>query len=107
MTVRPPLPLDWSDANEHRRKIADTLNDVLDGKINAIGSVTFAANATSTALTDPRIGTGSVILLMPRTANAATAMNTWHVSARTKGQATLAHANNAQTDRTFDYAVLG
>lgn len=104
---RLPLPVDWRDEAEHRRKLAQGLNAVLDGKINATGTFTFTANSATTALSDARIGPASVILLQPTTVNAATAMNTWYVSARTNGGATLTHSNNAQSDRTFDYVVLG
>ena len=106
-TSRLPLPVDWRDEAEHRRKLAQGLNAVLDGKINATGTFTFTANSATTALSDARIGPASVILLQPTTANAATAMNTWYVSARATASATLTHSNNAQTDRTFDYVVLG
>jgi hypothetical protein len=46
---------------------------------------------------------------MPTTANAAAELGngTLHVSARAKGSFTLTHANNAQPDRSFDYAMIG
>ena len=46
---------------------------------------------------------------MPTTANAAAELGngTLYVSARAKGGFTLAHANNAQGDRAFGYALIG
>lgn len=101
-------PIDWPGKNEEWiRLIADVVNGVMDGKINATGTVTLTANAASTVLSDMRIGPDSCIPLMPTTANAATALATTYVSSRGKETATITHANNAQTDRTFCYAVLG
>lgn len=76
------------------------------GNYATAASFTLTANAASSTLTDQRITTESVIVLMPTTANAAAALATTYVSARTNGSATVAHANNAQTDRTFAYAVF-
>ncbi len=96
----------WHDAAEHRRKIAEVLDGVMDGKINSTGTVTLTASATTTTLTDRRIGTGSVILFMPTTENAAGEIG-MYVSARTGGSATITHASMAQADRTFAYAIIG
>ena len=89
------------------RKVATVVNNIMDGKINATGSVTLTANQATTTLTDMRVGPDSVILFMPTTANAAAELATLYVSSRGQETATLTHANNAQVDRTFAYAVLG
>ena len=91
-------PLDWENEEEHRRKLAEALIGVMDGKINAIGTLT---------LTDKRIGIQSRIFFMPTTANAAAAITSLFVTGRGKQTATINHANNSQTDKTFDYVVLG
>lgn len=82
---------------------------LLDGKINTVSSVTLTASATTTTLTDPRITPDSHISFTPLTANAGAALaaGTFYISSRTNGSAVLAHANNAQTDRTFSYAIFG
>lgn len=98
------LPVEGSD---DPRQVAGVIRNLVDGKINATGSVTLTASSATTAVTDFRSGGDSVILLMPRTANAATALATTYVSARAKQSFTLTHANNAQTDRTFSYVILG
>lgn len=60
--------------DDHRRKITEAIDRVNAGKINCVTDLTLAANASSTALTDARIGYFSAILLMPMTANAAAEM---------------------------------
>ena len=91
------------------RQVALVVNNILDGKINATGTVTLTASAASTAVTEDRAGATSVILFMPTTANAATeqAAGGMYVSSRGKQTFTITHANNTQTDRKFDYIVIG
>ncbi len=107
--ARPSVPLDWYDPTEHRRKLADAINQVLQGKLLSTGTVTLTANQATTTLNDQRIGTDSYINFMPTTANAAAEQGAggFYVSARDKETATLTHANNAQTDRTFVYLIIG
>lgn len=95
------------DEKAHRRLITDTLNGALDGKLRVTGSVTLTAGATTTTVEDNKFESNMVPLLIPTTANAATATANVYVSARTQGSFTLTHANNGQTDRTFLYVRLG
>lgn len=102
------LPESWDKLEDGARRVAQIVNQIVQGKaINCYGSVTLTASAASTTLTDKRIGVYSVILFCPTTANAATATGNLYVSAKGNGTATLTHTNNAQTDRTFDYVVIG
>ncbi len=103
----PLAATDNPDDAEHRRQIAEVANSLRDGKINATGEVTLTALSATTILADLRIGPFSTIVLSPKTANAAAAIGTTYFSSQGKQTATLTHANNAQTDRTFNYAVLG
>ena len=91
------------------REVSQVVNNILEGKLNSTGSFTCTASAATTAVTDFRAGKESVILLMPTTANAASELGagTIFVSTRAKQSFTVTHANNAQTDRTFDYVVIG
>jgi len=91
------------------RETANVVNLLVDGKINAAGSVTLGASATSTTVTDYRVGSESVIVFTPTTANAAAEQGggTMFLSARAKQSFTITHANNSQTDRTFIYIVIG
>jgi hypothetical protein len=71
---------------------------------------TFTPSASSTSFTDKRITSTSALLPQPTTANAAAAMNTWWIDEtvpRTQGVVTVNHANNAQADRTFRWAIKG
>jgi hypothetical protein len=80
---------------------------MMDGKTNNTGSVTLRASQATTVITDARVGASSVIVFSPRTANAAAAFGGLYVSAKGNGTATLTHALNVQTDKTFDYCVIG
>lgn len=79
------------------------------GKIRSFGEVTLDDNSATTTLSDRNIHATSAVILFPTTANAATEFGagTLHISARTDESATITHVNNAQTDRTFMYVVLG
>ena len=104
----PSVPLHWNGPTEEWIRLgAEAVRSLQDGKILATGTVTLTASAATTALTDRRIGPNSVILFMPTTANAATGLTALYVTGRGDGTATLNHANNAQTDRTYAYALLG
>lgn len=107
------LPVRWYNKDEFFRKVVDTVNNLIDGKVETNSTVTLTASQTSTVVTDYRIGKDSVILFMPLTANAATELYgaTMYVTAANidprSNQFTITHANNAQTDRTFRYVLLG
>ncbi len=103
------VPFDWPDEKEHTRMIARAINELRLGKIRSRGTFTLTQSAASTTLTDANIGPDSVIAWHATTSNAAAEIGngTLYVSAQTDGSATLTHANNAQTDRTFKYAVFG
>ncbi len=101
------VPLSMPDQAQHIRLITNVLNNTLDGKLNSTGNVTLTVRATSTTLTDARIGANSIILLMPTTANGNTAKANLFVSARADGTATLTHASSTNADQTFGYVVLG
>lgn len=104
----PVAPQDWPNLDrEWLRKVAEVLNNALLGRTNNTGKVTLAASTTTTTITDKRIGAGTKITLSPTTANAATATANAYVSSVGKETATLTHANNAETDRTFGYVLNG
>lgn len=93
-------PLSWASVTEYLRMMAKIVNGILDGKINATGSVTLTANAATTTLSDRRIGADSVIGFTPLTANAK-AEGIPYVTAQVNETATLNHNNNAQSDRDY------
>jgi len=79
------------------------------GRMNAAGTVTLVANATTTTVSAPNCAAGSSVFLMPTTADAAAEFKngTLYISAVANRSFTITHANNAQTDRTFFYVCLG
>ena len=99
----PSVPPGGADA----RTTANVIRNLVDGKSNNTGSITLTANATTSTLTDQRVGANSVIVLMPKSATAASAMTSLFVSARGTGTATLTHDSNAATDRQFEYVIIG
>jgi hypothetical protein len=88
-------------------RFAQAIRELFEGRSNAVGEVTLTENATTTTVASDTCGDESVILLSPRTANAATAVATTQVTAVGNGSFTLTHANNAQTDRRFGYVAIG
>ena len=102
-------PVTHRNALEHRRLLANVANGALDGRTNNAASVTLTANQATTVVTDFRVGVDSVITFMPKTANAAAEVGAggMYISSRGKETFTITHANNAQTDRDFEYAVHG
>lgn len=94
------------------RDISLAVNQALKGKINSVGTVTLAANAASTTVNNAFVGSESGIFLFPQTAHAGAelAAGGCYIPPANyiKGTSfTITHANNAQTDRTFSYVILG
>ena len=86
-------------------QIARALNLARQGHINAVTTITLTAGATTTTITDDRIGPKSTLIFTPTSASAIV-NNPW-VSAKGSGTATLTHGNSAAADQTFDVAILG
>ena len=65
--------LNWQGGTP--REVSEIVNNLVEGKSNNTGEITLAASgATSTTISDERIGYNSVILLMATTASAANAI---------------------------------
>jgi hypothetical protein len=99
-------PLEWC------RKITDVVNQIMQGRTNNYGEVTLSANAASTTVTlaSGRLSTASEIHLTPRSLNASIELaGTAYISSRdvANNQFTITHSNDASTDRTFGYAIIG
>jgi len=101
------VPRIWTDEKDHRARLSDAINNILQGKTNNRGSITLTASSATSTLSDKRIGADSVILLQPTTANAAAELATLYFGTPGDGSVTINHANNAQVDRTFKYVVIG
>ncbi len=90
-------------------KFALAIQQLAQGRSNAVGTVTLTHGAASTTVTAPTCGAGSVVLLSPTTLHAAAelAAGGCYISAVANQSFTVTHANNAQTDRTFGFVCLG
>jgi len=90
------------------RQVIQAVRELIDGRSNAVGSVTLTPDATTTSVSKSTINANAVVILTPQTANAAAALATTFVAvAENGGSFVMTHANNAQTDRTFGYLVIG
>jgi hypothetical protein len=83
------------------------LVNALAGKANNIATVTLAASATSTTMTDSRLFANSCLGFMPTTANAAAVWASIYVDTQKKGSAVIHHTSDANTDKTFTVAISG
>ncbi len=101
------VPIKHNDKEEWMQLMAKSINNQEQGKTLNGGTCTLDANSASTDVADRRVGINSKIILFPTSANAAAEMGTIYVSAVTKQQFTLTHGNDADTDKTFFYIVVG
>jgi hypothetical protein len=88
-------------------KFAFALQQLAQGRSNAVGEVTLSHGQETTTVNNQTCGKESIVLLMPRTLNAAAALATTYVSHVGPGTFTLHHANLSTTDRTFGYVNVG
>lgn len=103
----PLVPVDGVEERTHRILLAQTLNEVIKGRANNVGTLTLTAGATTTTVLDNLFESAMVPVLIATTANAAAATANVYVSARANGSFTLTHANTGTTDRTFLYIRWG
>lgn len=104
----PPPTL--TDEEQWMRQAAAWMAEANQGHLQNIGIITLQANAASTPVTDDRAGYNSFIGFTPRTANASSELNSGNMyiqQPQAAGSFTIVHTNNAQTDRTFTYSILG
>ncbi len=109
-TAPPSLDLEVED-KEFRRKVALITNNILKGKLNNTGSVTFvnggAGGFASTTVSDARCGINSVVFFMATTADGAAALNTWRISTITDGSFVVTHVSTSTASASAKYAIFG
>lgn len=90
-----------------QRGVAEVVNGIMNGKTNNTGSVTLATGgASTTTITDARIGVDSVILLMPTDDVSATAYYPYlAVQDSTNQTAASTTSAYAMTFNTTDYSL--
>ncbi len=93
---------------EWQRLSAEVINQLMDGKDNATGTLTLTINVATTTLIDRRIGPDTIVLLEPTSANAKAEGTPWQTLPNiTRGQAVLNHVNSATAGRTFGFVLRG
>lgn len=107
----PPVPEFLANADEHRRKIASTVNQLVMGKVNCTLDVTLNAGTTTTTVSDARVFyTSAIIPAMALTFNGATDIaGGIYIPLATikKGSAVVYHRADIATDRTIRFVILG
>lgn len=90
-------------------KFAFAIQQLAQGRSNAVVTATLRANNTTTTVTAPNCGAGSAPLPVATTANAAAELGngTMFISSVSPGSFVVTHANNSQADRTFMFVCLG
>ena len=92
------------------REISEVVNNLVEGKVNSTGTVTLASGgATTTTLTDRRIGPESIILFMATSLSAAATNQYPYGTFENDADITFATANTPQvltiTDTDYAYGV--
>jgi hypothetical protein len=88
-------------------RMVTTINGLLEGRHNAIGTATLAVSTTMTQITDARVGINSVMPLVPTTARAAASIASVYISAKLQGAFIITHDSQTYTDRVYSYTVGG
>lgn len=111
MTVRPFLHLPPPPSDPNGRRLYEVVSRIMAGKIDAVTELTLTANSATTTFNYVGLSPQSVVVFDPKTANAATEFHggTMYALTANRGndQWTITHANNAQTDRTFQVLIMG
>jgi len=91
------------------RDVAQVVNNILNGKINAVFSITLAAGAATTTVNNPLVTKNSAFIFSPQTANAAAIAAPYVLQSNiTEGASfIITHANDANSDKVFSVALLG
>lgn len=98
--ILPTFGADW-------RSVAEIVNGIMNGKTNNTGVLSLNTTGTLTTVIDARVSADSVILLSPRSANAAGELDHTYISSQDKGIFTVGHRNHGHDAVIFGYAVIG
>src|SRR5512139_1422422 len=100
----------WLAENEKdQRRQNAAVRQLMEGRSNATGSVTFSTDATSTSVTAPTVGASSVIVLMPQTSAAAAALATSYIPSTDVSPKVFIvhHSSSTSTSCVFGWIALG
>lgn len=118
MTIReflhlpePTTVTSFSSVTSYLRRLRDALIQVRRGKLECVGEVTLTINVATTVINRKGLSNQTVVIFDPKTANAAAELygGTMYVLTANRGTDswTITHANNANADRTFQFAAIG
>ena len=99
-------PERWELEDEHRRKLAQTTQQILKGKTNNGFRVTLTPMATKTTIPVSFARAGGVAQLAPETSNAA-ASSAQVFACSINGAIEVHHDASPETDRTFGVVLTG
>lgn len=107
MTVGSGLGMSPSEVRPDR--FAQTIRQLIEGRSNAVGSVTLTTAATSTTVTANTCSPTSAVFLFPTTAAAAGLVATTFIASTdvTARQFIIHHASSTSTRLNFVYACIG
>ena len=101
------LPTALEPTRDSLRRIAVMCNNLLAGKLNVRTTVRLLNGATTTTISDPRIGANSHLSLEPLSANAAAIVTSIYLSSQGKQTATWTHTSTANADQNFSLSITG
>lgn len=115
LSGHPSVPLWMPDGDQHRRVLAQAVMRHNQAKFNCTIDVTLNANTGATVIADNRIGYYSAVsplMALTLTGAAAIAAGIWFDPSspyRTSTSASIVahHRNNAATDQTIRFGILG
>ena len=109
MTTGSGLSISQFEKDPTKQNIA--IQQLIEGRSNAVGTVTLAHDgaATTTTVAAPTCGPNSIVSLAPQTAHAAAALATTYVLATniSPAQFIITHAATSQTDQTYWWLAIG
>jgi len=90
-------------------KIIISIQQLAQGRNNAVGEVTLELSVDTTTVTAPNCGDDSTVLLFPQSANAAAEFvaGTLRIATISNGSFVITHVNSATANRTFRWVALG
>lgn len=104
---------DRDNLDEFVRSLNSVLNGIMLGRTNNTGTVTLTANATTTVVTlsAGQLGPYTQVIFTPNTVNAATEFGAGKLYVSLidadNFQFTITHSNTADTDKIFQYVLVG
>jgi hypothetical protein len=99
-------PADKID-NTLQPRLYEQLEQLLKGRSRNASTVTLESDETETTVEDPLFESHQTVHLTPMSAEAAAAMTTTYISARSDGSFTITHASASDSLRTFGYTFTG